>query len=93
MPSHPTITQTLKRIDPEEFEAVLSQLVACQLDQNFIQIAIDGKSIRSTSDSTIATAEKLITNLDIKNKVITGDALYAQEVLSNKIVSRSGDYV
>ena len=122
MPSHPTITQTLKRIDPEEFEAVLSQLVTCQLDQNFIQIAIDGKSIRSTSDSTkgllhlvsafapevgavliqsksglgggeIATAEKLITNLDIKNKVITGDALYAQEVLSNKIVSRSGDYV
>ena len=122
MPSYPTITQTLKRIDPEEFEAVLSQLVACQLDQNFIQITIDGKSIRSTSDSTkgllhlvsafasevgavliqsksglgggeIATAEKLITNLDIKNKVITGDALYAQEVLSNKIVSRSGDYV
>lgn len=93
MPSHPTITQTLKRIDPEEFEAVLSQLVTCQLDQNFIQIAIDGKSIRSTSDSTIATAEKLITNLDIKNKVITGDVLYAQEVLSNKIVSRSGDYV
>ena len=25
MPSHPTITQTLKRIDPEEFEAVLSE--------------------------------------------------------------------
>jgi len=78
MPSHPTVTQTLKRIDPEEFEAVLNQLLACQLNQNFIQIA---------------TAEKLITNLDIKNKVITGDALYAQEVLSNKIVSRSGDYV
>lgn len=52
MPSHPTITQTLKRIDPEEFEVAPSQLVACRLDQNFIQIAIDGKSIRSMSGST-----------------------------------------
>lgn len=52
--------------------------------------------IQSNSDlggGEIATAEKLITNLDIKNKVITGDALYTQEVLSSKIVNRFGDYV
>lgn len=35
----------------------------------------------------ITTAKKIITNLDIKNKVITGGTLYAQEVLSSKALS------
>lgn len=120
--SHPTITQTIKRIDPAELEKLLGEILFISSQDNFQQIAIDGKSIRSTSKSKdglvhllsayvpeiagaiprtktktaggeIATAEEMVTNLDIKGKIITGDAMFAQEVLCSKITNALGDYL
>lgn len=48
MPSHPTITETLKKVDPETLEVTLSVIVSKRIS-NFTQIAVDGKSIRGTS--------------------------------------------
>lgn len=119
-PSHPTITETIKRIDPAELEKLLGEIVRISSQDSFQQIAIDGKSIRSTSKSKdgllhllsayapkiagvlsqlktkpaggeIATAEEMVVNLDIKGKIITGDAMFAQEVLCSKIINASGD--
>ena len=47
-PSHPTITETMKRISNSEFELAISKITLTQIKQDFKQIAIDGKSIRST---------------------------------------------
>ena len=122
VPSHPTITETIKRIDPQEFERVLSNIVNKSIGDSFKQIAIDGKSIRSTYEnkegllhlvsayateangvlsqvkSTLAggeinAAKKVLKQINIKNKVITGDALFAQDSLCTQIVNSSGDYV
>lgn len=122
MPSHPTIINILKGINPEELEGALSAMV-CFLSKNkFKHIAIDGKSIRSTSGSkdgllhlvsafaseisaTIAqvksgrgggeieAAKKIIDGLELKEKVITGDALFVCSKLCSRIVSKSGDYL
>src|SRR5689334_251713 len=50
-PSHPTITKAMKMINPGEFEELLGRIMKEVTDKNFSQIAIDGKSIRSTSKS------------------------------------------
>jgi len=47
-PSHPTITETMRRIDVKEFARAISMITLAQVNPNFKQIAIDGKSIRST---------------------------------------------
>lgn len=121
-PSHPTITETIKKIDPDEFEQALGILVREVITEDFQQIAIDGKSIRSTHankdgllhlvsayateangvlaqvKSTLAggeinAAKEVVKQIDIKGKVITGDALFAQDSLSKQIVGASGDYL
>ncbi len=121
-PSHPTITKVMKMIDPVEFEGLLSSVMGQVTGDKFKQIAIDGKSIRSTSGSkegllhlvsafapevnavllqkksavaggAVKSAEEMISKLSMEGKVITGDALYAQEVLCHKIVEAKGNYV
>jgi predicted transposase YbfD/YdcC len=121
-PSHPTVTKAMKMIDPAEFEGLLNNLMSQVTGNNFKQIAIDGKSIRSMSSSKegllylvsafapevnavlmqrrsevaggeIKSAEAMISKLSLEGKVITGDALYAQEVLCHKIVEAKGNYV
>jgi len=63
MPSHPTITETMRKINPEEFEVIIGQIVAKGIDIEFTQIAIDGKSIRSTGASKegLLSVDHLIT--------------------------------
>jgi predicted transposase YbfD/YdcC len=51
MPSHPTIINILKTVDPTEFEEVCGKVVRSSSKNQFTHIALDGKSIRSTSDT------------------------------------------
>lgn len=51
MRGHPTITRILKRVDPTEFEETCAKIVRLSSRNQFTHIAIDGKSIRSTSDT------------------------------------------
>lgn len=111
-PSHPTLTETMRWINVEEFQKLIGQIV--QSDPAFEQIALDGKSIRSTNKSTdgllhlvsayaveskgvlaqiksalaggeIKAASKLMSKMSIKNKIITGDTMFAQRRLCAQI--------
>lgn len=122
MPSHPTIINILKTLTPQEFEDVCGIIVRLSSKNKFTHIALDGKSIRSTSDTKngllhlvsafaseisgtlaqvksdvaggeIVAARQIIAELDIKDKVITADALFAGERLCNEITAKKGDYL
>ncbi|HJK86379.1 MAG TPA: ISAs1 family transposase, partial [Candidatus Megaira endosymbiont of Nemacystus decipiens] len=115
------MTETLKKLDPNEIESVFAEIVSLNNDK-IKQIAIDGKSICSTSKSDkgllhllsayspeikgvirqtksdlaggeIKAATKIIPDINIKNKVITGDALFSQEELCSTIVKNQGHYL
>jgi predicted transposase YbfD/YdcC len=121
-PSHPTITETMKRIDTQEFDRVVGLIVNGQIENEFKQIALDGKSIRSTYENPdgmlhlvsayavelcgvlsqtksnlgggeIYAAEKILDKMKVEDKIVTGDAMFAQESLSEKIVKSKGNYL
>jgi len=122
IPSHPTIINILKTLTPAEFEDVCGIIVRLSSKNQFTHIALDGKSIRSTSDTKqgllhlvsafaseisgtlaqvksdpaggeITAARQIISKLDIEDKVITADALFAGERFCNEIVAKKGDYL
>jgi predicted transposase YbfD/YdcC len=121
-PSHPTITETMKRINVEEFELAISEITLTQISPNFKQIAVDGKSIRSTfaglngllhlvsaytpeekgvlaqvkselAGGEINGAYKALSRVNLKGKVVTGDAMFAQGSLCSQITKSEGDYL
>lgn len=57
---------------------------------------IKGVLLQSKSgvgEEEIISAENLLLKITLKDKVITRDALFAQEVLCSKITKASGNYV
>jgi predicted transposase YbfD/YdcC len=52
-----------------------------------VQVTVDGKS------NEIAAAPRVLKCLDLRGKVVTGDAMHAQRELSAQIVEAGGDYV
>lgn len=52
-----------------------------------MQIEVDSK------ENEITAAPRIVECLDLRNKVVTGDALLTQRVLSAKIVDAGGDYL
>ncbi len=51
------------------------------------QVEVDGK------ENEIAAAARVLKTVDLRGKIVTGDALLAQRDLSRQIVERGGDYV
>ena len=121
-PSHPTITETMKRINVVEFQRAVGDMILAQIDPKFTQIAIDGKSIRSTYESLdgllhlvsayatqgsgvlaqvkselaggeINGAAEVLSKVDLKDKIVTGDAMFAQSTLCTQITKAEGDYL
>ena len=41
----------------------------------------------------IPDALKLLSRIDLKDKIVTGDAMFCQKAIAEKIVERGGDYV
>lgn len=121
-PSHPTITETMKGIDVDAFEIAIGEIIKTQMSPHFKQIAIDGKSIRSTyanlqgllhlvsaynpdgkgvvaqvksavAGGEIAGASKALSRVNLSGKVVTGDAMFAQESLCSQIKDSGGEYL
>lgn len=65
-------------------------LVAAYLPQEGIVMA---QVEVSTKQNEITVAPKLLSELDLKGKVVLGDAMYCQRELSVKVVEGGGDYV
>ena len=51
------------------------------------QVAVDGK------ENEISAAPRVLEALDLRGKVVTGDAMFAHRGLSKQIVAAGGDYV
>jgi predicted transposase YbfD/YdcC len=47
----------------------------------------------SCKENEIAAAPRLLKSVDLKGKIVTGDAMFAQRELSQLIVERGGDYL
>ena len=65
-------------------------LLAAYLPQSgvvLLQVAVDGK------ENEISAAPRLLQSLDLRGKVVMGDALLTQRALSKQIVAGGGDYV
>jgi len=121
-PSHPTITETMKKINVVDFEEAIGKITLAKIDPNFKQIAIDGKSIRSThggkegllhlvsayapkekgvvaqvksdlAGGEIDGARRALSRVNLKGKVVTGDAMFAQKSLCTQITKSKGNYL
>ncbi len=109
-------------IDIQEFEQVIGTFFKECLKQSE-QLAIDGKTLRGTSESgqtrgvhllavyavnagvvlnqvnvlwkenEISAAPKALADVEVKGKVVTGDAMFTQRDLSSQIVEAGGHYV
>jgi predicted transposase YbfD/YdcC len=67
-----------------------THLLACYVPGEgwvWLQVAV------SHVENEIPAALRLVKTLDLRGKIITGDALLAQRTLSSEIVKRKGDYV
>jgi len=64
-------------------------LVACLPQEGIVlmQIEVPGK------DGEVTAAPRLLETIDLRGKVVTGDALYAHREISLQIVEQGGDYV
>ena len=61
----------------------------------FLRRLADGSRTRSLARAKgleIADALKLLERLDLKDKIVTGDAIFCQKSITAKIVERGGDY-
>jgi hypothetical protein len=121
-PCHPTLTETMRVIDPDELIDLLGRIVVADNNNNERQIAIDGKTMRATKNEKgnaahvlsafcadlqnivgtqasqgkgmeIPDALKLLDRLDLTDKVVTGDAIFCQKHITEKIVAKGGDYL
>jgi predicted transposase YbfD/YdcC len=52
-----------------------------------------GQVMVSDKENEIVAAPELIDGLDLKNKVVCGDAMHTQRELSAKVLARGGDYL
>lgn len=52
-----------------------------------IQVEVDGK------ENEITAAPRVLSSVDLRGKVVTGDAIFAQRTLSVQIVGAGGEYV
>jgi len=67
-----------------------AHLLACYVPaEGWVWLQVEVSHI----ENEIPAALRLVKTLDLRGKIITGDALLAQRTLSSEIVKRKGDYV
>jgi hypothetical protein len=94
-PCHATLTETLRAIDGRALAQALGA-ACCAEGEDQRHIAIDGKTMRASKDGKgmeIPDALKLLDQLDLKDKIVTGDAMFCQKSIVAKIAEKGGGYV
>ncbi len=123
-PCHPTLTETVRILDPDDLIQVLLSIAKGSNDngRDDRHISIDGKTMRATKNEKgnaahvlsafctglekiigtkashskgmeIPDALKLLEELDLTDKIVTGDAMFCQHHITDLIVGKDGDYV
>lgn len=96
-PCRATLKETLRVIDAQALADVLGSL-GLEQGTGAQHIAIDGKTVPGHEASRgkgleIPDALKLLERLDVKGKIVSGDAIFCQKSFTTKIIERGGDYV
>jgi len=121
-PSQATIHNLLVRLKASDLEAALGKWVQAFADEGPLQIAIDGKTIKSSAteeypalhllsayctslegvfhqlavadkQNEITAAKELLFHLPIQGNIFSGDAMFCQRELCERIVTNFGDYL
>lgn len=125
IPSHDTFCRVFSLLNPQQFQqAFQSWILALCKELNFKHIAIDGKTLRGSSDrrcthgllslvsawsvehhlslaqvaveedtNDIAAIPNLLAMLELRDTVVTSDALGCQKEIARQIIEQQGDYV
>ena len=93
-----TLHHVFRRLDADAFESALDRWAQECLGDGESTIAIDGKALwgihgrGDRKESELGLASELLAGMDLTGRVVTGDALYAQRRLSQRVLEQGGDY-
>lgn len=73
-------------------EETAEQLYLLALQESEANLVIEQTEIE-TGENEISAAKRLLGGADLENKIISGDAIFAQTELSRKVVEKGGDYL
>lgn len=80
---------------------VLCQIMAEETDRQLHLLALQAAERNLTFEQTalgegeneISAAKRLLRKAELKNKIVSGDAIFAQQELSRKVVEKGGQYL
>lgn len=105
MPHHHSTYRRIEAdvVDPQELEQVVSTVLAGRkFFGKQVLVSIDGRVLRGTLDeaqvgtcllAAYLPAVKLLKMVDLREKVVIGDAMHTQRAVSIQIVEAGGDYI
>ena len=83
--------KALRGIHGEELPGV--KLVSAYSHHRGVVVGQKGGAIDKERESELRIAEALLDSIDMKGRVLTGDALYCQRSLCQRMVNEEGDYL
>lgn len=87
----------LYNLDGKVVRGTVDQASQCQLHLLALQEATTNAVVEQTEllpgENEISAAKRLLAQADVTNKLISGDAIFAQQDLSTTIVEKGGDYL
>ena len=92
-PSHPTIHRVFKGLDVKAFEGVLGEWLSRTGVKPDEPLAVDGKTLRGIHGEELPGVKEALAEVDLKGKVVMGDALQTQREVCERIVAGGGDYL
>lgn len=73
-------------------EETAEQLYLLALQESEANLVIEQTEVEA-GENEISAGKRLLEKADLKDKIISGDAIFAQTELSRKVVERGGDYL
>ncbi len=69
-----------------------NQLYLLALQESHKSLVIDQTALQA-GENEISAGKRLVEKVDLANKIVSGDAIFAQQELSKKVVEKGGEYV
>jgi len=100
-PSHPTLTEFMRYVDPDALAEALSALIPADggRDPERARHCRDRREDDAGHESSrgkgmeIPDALNLIDRLDLQGMIVTGDAIFRRKSITSRIVGKGGDCV
>ena len=72
-------------------EATDKQLHLLALQESEVNLVIERTAL-SEDENEISAGKRLLRKVDLRNKIVSGDAIFAQQELSKTVVEKGGEY-